>query len=241
MKDFISVSPLKILEKSSRKGLGAGNLGVLIARAGVGKTACLIHIAFDKLFRQEKLVHISLEEGPEKVTSYYNVMCSDFVRALNLMDDHDEYRMLVERNRMILAYLNQSFEIERLQANLKNLAENLDFRPDVLIVDGLDFEKAERTIFEGFKQVAEELETEIWLSALSHRHITDVNERGIPYPCEQLDDLFSLILQLQPETSGIFLRLLKDHDNPTIPDISVRLDPSTFLALDKPDLPKTRT
>ncbi len=232
MKDFISVSPLKVLEKSSRKGLGRGNLAVLIARAGVGKTACLIRIAFDKLFRQEKLVHVSLEEGPEKVTSYYNVTHSDLVRALNFKDEHDEYRMLIDRNRMILAYLNQSFEIERLRANLKNLAENINFSPDAIIVDGLDFEKAGRTIFEGLKQIAEEFKAEIWLSALSHRHITDVNERGIPYPCQQLDDLFSLILQLQPEQSEIVLRLLKDHDNPTVHDVSVTLDPNTFLTLE---------
>jgi hypothetical protein len=233
MKDFISVSPLKILEKSSRKGLGPGNLGVLIARAGVGKTACLIHIAFDRLFRQEKLVHVSLEEGPEKVTSYYNVIYSDLIRALGLEKDYDAYRMLMERNRMILAYLNQSFEIERLKANLRNLSENLEFSPDALIVDGLDFEKADREILEGFKRVAVEFGVEIWFSALSHRHITDVNERGIPYPCHRLDDLFSLIIQLQPETSGILLKLLKDHDNETIPDASVKLDPNTFLALER--------
>ena len=233
MKDFISVSPLKILEKSSRKGLGPGNLGVLIARAGVGKTACLIHIAFDRLFRQEKLVHVSLEEGPEKVTSYYNVIYSDLIRALGLEKDYDAYRMLMERNRMILAYLNQSFEIERLEANLRNLSENLEFSPDALIVDGLDFEKADREKLEGFKRVAVEFGVEIWFSALSHRHITDVNERGIPYPCHRLDDLFSLIIQLQPETSGILLKLLKDHDNETIPDASVRLDPNTFLALER--------
>ncbi|MBW1703253.1 MAG: hypothetical protein JRJ69_14350 [Deltaproteobacteria bacterium] len=231
MKDFISFSPLKLLEKSSRKGLGAGNLGVLIARAGVGKTACLIHIAFDRIFRQGKLVHISLEEGPEKVTSYYNVMYHDLVKALDLTDDYDDYRMLIDRNRMILAYLSQSFEIERLRTNLRNLAKNLNFRPDTLIIDGLDFERTERTLFEGFKEIAAEFQVEIWLSALSHRHISEVNERGIPYPCHEFDDLFSLIIQFQPESSGVFLRLLKDHDNPTIPDASVRLDPNTFLAL----------
>ncbi len=232
MKDFISYSPLKLLEKSSRKGLGSGNLGVLIARAGVGKTACLINIAFDRIFRQGKLVHISLEEGPEKVTSYYNVMYHDLVKALDLADDYDYYRMLIERNRMILAYLNQSFDTERLRANLRNLAENLDFRPDALIVDGLDFQSVERTLFEGFKEIAAEFQVEIWLSALSHRHIAEVNERGIPYPCNELDDLFSLIILFQPESSGVFLKLLKDHDNPTIPNTSVRLDPNTFLALD---------
>lgn len=231
MKDLISISPIKILEKSSRKGLGPGNLGVLMARAGVGKTACLIHIAFDKIFCHEKLVHISLEEGPGKVTSYYNVIYCDLVKALDLTDDY-ENRLLIERNRMILAYLNRSFEIERLRANLKNLAENLTFRPNLLIVDGVDFERAERPLFEGFKEIAGEFEVEIWFSALSHRHITEVNERGIPYPCHQLDDLFSIIMQLQPGSSGIFLRLLKAHGKPTIPDTSIRLDPNTFLALD---------
>ncbi|MFH1240920.1 MAG: hypothetical protein V1689_01040 [Pseudomonadota bacterium] len=231
MKDFISVSPLRILRKSSRKGLGPGNLGVLIARAGVGKTACLIHIALDKIFRHERLVHVSLEEGPEKVTSFYNVIYHDLVQALELRDG-DEYRMLIERNRMILAYLNQSFEVERLRTNLNNLAEKLQFSPNALIVDGLDFEKTGRMIFEGLRGIAEEFQVEVWLSALSHRHITQVNERGIPYPCHELDDLFGLIIELRPDSTGVFLRLLKDHENATIPDACVRLDPNTFLALD---------
>lgn len=231
MKDFISVSPLKILEKSSHRGLGPGNLGVLVARAGVGKTACLIHIAFDKIFRKEKLVHISLEENPEKVASYYNVIYSDLLKSLH-MDDDDEFRSLMERNRMTLAYLNQSFDVERLQANLKNLTERMDFRPDTLIIDGLDFENAGRAVFEGLKGIAQEFQSEIWLSALSHRHITEVNERGIPYPCHKLDDLLSIVIQLQPERAGISLRLLKDHDRYEIPENSIGLDPNTFLALD---------
>ena len=231
MKDFISVSPLKILEQSSRRGLGPGNLGVLISRAGVGKTACLIHIALDRIFRGEKLIHVSLEEGPEKVSAYYNVIYNDLLKALNLPDD-DESRMRIDRNRMILAYLNQSFDLDRLEANLKNLAERLDFRPNSLIIDGLDFEKSGRDMLEGLKGLGRAFGTEIWLSALSHRHITETNERGIPHPCADIDDLLSIIIQLVPEPAGIFLKLLKDHDKPGDPKISVRLDPNTFLALD---------
>jgi len=231
VKDFISVSPLKILEKSSHGRLGPGNLGVLVARAGVGKTACLIHIAFDKIFRKEKLVHISLEEGPEKVASYYNVIYSDLLKALNMKDD-DDYRLLMERNRMILAYLNQSFDLARLRTSLQNLAERLDFTPDTLIIDGLEFETAGRSVIEGLKKAAEEFQVEIWLSALSHRHLSEVNERGIPYPCHELDDLFTIIIQLQPERSGILLRLLKDYDRYQIPQNSIALDPNTFLALE---------
>ena len=229
MNDFIKVSPLRLLEMSSQKRLGSGNLGVLMARAGVGKTACLIHIAFDKLFRREKLVHISLEHNPEKVASYYNVIFSDLVKALDIKDEY-ENRMILERNRMILAYMNQSFDIRRLRENLKNLVEKIDFSPDSLIIDGLDFETAGRDIFEGIKEVATQFKTEVWFSALSHRHITDVNERGIPYPCSRMDELLSIIIQLEPTQSGVFLRLLKDHDSPVPPEAIIRLDPNTYLA-----------
>jgi len=228
--DFMKVSPLRILEMSSNKKLGRGNLGVLMARAGVGKTACLIHIAFHKLFQKEKLVHVSLEDAPEKVTSYYNVIFYDLVKALK-MENEDEIRILLERNRMIMAYLSQSFELGRLRKNIKNLVEHIEFIPDTLVVDGLDFAKAGREIFEGLKAVATEFQVEIWFSALSHRHITEVNERGIPHPCNNLDDIFSIIIQLQHDQSGIFLKLLKDHETRVRPDAKVGLDPNSFLAM----------
>ncbi|MFC1885347.1 hypothetical protein ACFL2O_11315 [Thermodesulfobacteriota bacterium] len=228
MKDFISLSPMKILEESTRKELGPGNLGVFIARAGVGKTACLIHVALDKVFRDEGLIHVSLNETPEKVESYYTAMYNEIFKALNMEDDHD-YRDIVDKNRMTLAFLGKSFQIERFMENLKNITGNLSFTLKALVIDGVDFENAERALFKGFKEVAQEFQVEIWFSALSHRHITTKNKRGIPYPCHELDDLFSIIVQLYPESSGILLKLLKDHDNPSIPDTSVTLDPKTFL------------
>ncbi len=229
MVDFSSVSPLRILEQSSHKGLGPGNLGVLTARAGVGKTACLIHIAFDRLFRQRKLVHISLEDVPEKVTSYYNVIFYDLVKALDIRGEQ-EIRALMEQNRMILAYLNRSFEVERLRENLGNLAEHADFRPDTLIVDGLDFSEPVREVLEGFKALAGDLGIEVWFSAVGHRHLPETNERGIPRPLDETDDLFDIILQLVPDAGGIRLNLLKDHETIGSPVGGIRMDPSTFLA-----------
>jgi hypothetical protein len=231
MKGFLEVSPLKVLEGSTYKGLGKGNLGVLMARAGVGKTSCLIHIAFDKLFRDEKLVHVSLKDAPEKVSSYYSVIFSDLVKALSIANEY-EVRSLLDKNRIILAYLKESFDLNRLRKNLRNLVQEVDFIPDTLIVDGIDFAETSRDIFEGFKTIAEEFDLEVWFSALSHRHITEVNERGIPFPCNKLDDFFSLIMQLYATGSGVFLRLLKDHDSEGIPDAMVRLDPDNFLAMD---------
>ena len=62
MKEYVGISPLKILEKTSRKGLGPGNLGVLMARAGVGKTVCLIHIALDKTDRGVAMTSLSIKK-----------------------------------------------------------------------------------------------------------------------------------------------------------------------------------
>jgi hypothetical protein len=231
MKDFLKLSPLKILESSVHKELGKGNLGVLIARAGVGKTSCLIHIAFDKLFREEKLVHVSLKDAPEKVAAYYNAIFYDLVTVLDIENEH-ETRALLDKNRIIFAYLKESFNLHRLHKSLTNLASEVNFKPKTLIVDGVNFEEAGRDMFEGFKEIAKEFDLEVWFSALSHRHITQVNEKGIPFPCNNLDDLFSLIIQLSSKPSEVFLTLLKDHDTEHTPYATVRLDPNNYLVME---------
>jgi len=222
-------SLLKILEKSSRKGLGRGNLGVLVARAGVGKTACLVHIAMDKLLRNEKLVHASLQDSPEKVTSYYNVIFSELVKALNLTGPSD-LKTQIDKNRMILAYLNQSFDLRRLKENLKNLSEKVGFVPDTIIVDGLDFSKSPAEMFEGFKKLAQEFKVEVWFSALSKTAPGNSKPQAIPAPADKFSSFFSIVIELQPTQSAVELRLLKDHESAAPLAEPVLLDPKTFLA-----------
>jgi hypothetical protein len=231
MKDFSRVSPLKVLERSTRGELGKGNLGALIAGAGLGKTSCLIHIAFDRLFRGEKLVHVSLRDSPEKIASYYEIIFSDLMRA-EQVEQEAGIRDLLERNRIILAYLRESFDLERLRGNLDNLIKGIDFKPNTLIVDGVDFADAGRDLFEAFKGLAEAFEVEVWFSALSKGDDSVGEKRTIPHPCGDLVDLFSVIVQLISTHEGVFLRLLRDHERESVPDVVVRLDPNTFLALE---------
>jgi len=230
MRNFMKVSPLRLLDMTSEKGLGPGNLGVLIARAGVGKTACLVHIAFDRIFSGDSLVHVSVDETPYKVASYYDVIFSDMVKALDIRDE-EELRLMIERNRMILAYMKGSFNVDRLRKSLRNLEQNLSFKPQTMVVDGLDFGHVSRELLEDFKKLSAELGTETWFSALSHRHNKVTNQRGIPYPCDEIDDLFEIIIHLAPSPQGVYLRLLKDRGNPVAPEAAVRLDPNTFLVI----------
>ncbi|MFO8090348.1 MAG: hypothetical protein R6U13_10960 [Desulfatiglandaceae bacterium] len=228
---LLSRSPLRILERASGESIGPGRMGVLIARAGVGKTACLINIALHKLMENCKVVHVSVGEGPEKIHAYYQVLLNELITACKMKDD-DDFRQLVESNRVILAYVNKSFELGRLRVQLENLKEALEFSPDVLLVDGVDFVSAAPEFFKDFATLAGDLKAEAWFSALSHRHISEVNKRGVPYPCDKFDDMFSVILHLQPEEGGLYLKLLKDQENDSVSGRKVRLNPSTFMIAD---------
>jgi len=57
-KELINRSPLRILERSTHGGVGKGNIGIIAARKGVGKTACLVHIATDQLFQKIGRAHV---------------------------------------------------------------------------------------------------------------------------------------------------------------------------------------
>ena len=232
MKNFASVSPLKILEQSTaQKSLGAGNIGVLIAKAGVGKTACLIHMALHKLFEGEPMVHVAVGDTPEKINAYYRVIFSDLAKAIEEYDI-DDCLLKIDRGKVVLSYMDDNFDPARLNRNLRNLKESLSFSPKFIIIDGIDFTSAQRELFIEIKKLAEEFNSEIWLTALINRHMTaEVNNNGIPYPCSHshVDDIFNIIIHMHPEKNGLFLSLLKDHSGYISKDIKVRLDPTTFL------------
>lgn len=225
MREFTELSLLKVLERSARSELGKGNLGVLIAGAGLGKTSCLVHIAFDRLIRGEKLIHVSLKDSPEKIASYYELMFTDLTKTHHVVEE-GAIRDLLDR-KIILAYLKESFGLDRLRRNLENLTE-INFKPDTLIVDGVDFMEEDKDFFEGLKGLAEAFEMEIWLSAL----VKQAQASTITYPYRELVDIFSVIVELISSHEGVFLRLLRDHERESVPDTAVRLDPNTFLTIE---------
>ncbi len=64
-------SPLRILESSIHGGLGKGNIGVLASRKGVGKTACLVHIATDKLLQGKPVIHVTYASPGGHIINWY--------------------------------------------------------------------------------------------------------------------------------------------------------------------------
>jgi predicted ATP-dependent serine protease len=66
--EVILQSPLRLLDRSIRGGLGKGHLGVIVAPAGVGKSACLVQIGLDALLRQKTVLHLAVRQSVEHVS-----------------------------------------------------------------------------------------------------------------------------------------------------------------------------
>ena len=222
-------SPLRIFEKATDGGLGAGNLGVVLSRHGVGKTAFLVGMAVDALLRGRKVMHISTEEPVEHLRAFYFEIFQ-LICETHRLDNRLERRLDLERNRHILVYNRETFSLEKLRQSAEFLKDAAHFVPDVVIMDGTPrFEHSEPWEIEGIRDLAREWDAEIWTSSRLHREGQPQDDRGVPSEVVRFNGLISVIIQLEPQDDHVRVRLLKDHEKSEIPELNMELDPRTLL------------
>ncbi len=228
-KDPTLRSPLRVFEKALDGGVGRGNIGVVLSRPGVGKTAFLVGVAVDALLQGRRVMHISTEESVEKLRAFYdeifNLMC-DNMHLENRMQRHLE----LERHRQILVYNRKEFSLEKLEQSADFLKEIAHFEPDMVIMDGTPrFEHSERWEIEGVRSLADKWGAEVWTASKTHREGQEFDDRGVPVEVSRYDDLLEVITMLEPESDHVRVRILKDHGLVEMPDVSMELDPKTLL------------
>lgn len=216
-------SPLRLLEKGLHGGLGAGNLGVVLAGHGVGKTSFLVGVALDELLRSGRVLHVSLSHTVSHVRAHYDTVFEELASSTHLGDRrliHAE----IDRRRSIRVYPPNSLSTAKLRDAVK-LETEAAAKPSLLVLEGLELSSIARSDVEDLKALAQELDAEVWLES------TTREEREIQTPgfVASLGDLVSVILALEPENGSVRLRALKDHDNPDVSDLHVALDPGTLL------------
>jgi hypothetical protein len=218
-------SPLRLLEKGLHGGLGHGNLGVVLAGHGVGKTAFLVGVALDELLRSGRVLHVSLDATVAHVRAYYDTLFDELANSKHL-DDEVKVRTEVDRARSIRVYPPNAFSTEKLREAVK-VESDAGARPSLLIVEGLDFENLPVQDLQDLKALATELAAEIWLS------VACGEEKGLEIPAgvAEAGELVSVILALEPRSNAVALRALKDHDNPDLSALHVALDPRTLLLI----------
>ncbi|WP_428267318.1 hypothetical protein [Haliangium sp.] len=228
-------SPLRILDQSIHGGLGKGNLGVVMARAGVGKTACLVQIGLDDLMRDRSVLHLSLEQTVEHVQSWYDALFDDLA-AHNDLDDYEVVRAQIARQRVIHSFADHELWPERLEKTVEMFKKHLDFEPAAILVDGYDW--AAHTVTENaamigaFKAYAKMLGAELWMTAQTHRGGTGVHPEQVPPPCDAYIGLIDVAVFLEPHGELVALRLLKDHGDARPHDTRLHLHPDTLRLAD---------
>lgn len=225
-----SQSPLRILEHSSQGGLGQGKLGVIMARAGVGKTAFLIQVGLDNLLREKDVLHIALGQSLEHVQSWYDGLFDDLARATELKN-REQLRRDIARKRFIYAQPGQALRPEQLDAKILLATEHLGLKPSSILIDGIQWEDESGTIaadLAAFKNSAERLGAELWLSAQTHRDETGGHPTRIPEPCSPCSDIIDMALFLEPQGHMVSVRIIKDHDNDNTDDTRLELEPGTL-------------
>ena len=216
-KEVNQKSPLRILERSTKRGLGPGNLGVVMAGAGVGKTAFLVQIGLDDAMRERNVLHIALGQKLEHVHSWYDALFDDLAE-LNALDNREQVRVLVNTHRLIQAYPDSELPHERLDEVVTLYQGRLQFRPSAILIDDFDWQSGtvvQRAAELGaFKIIAKRLQAELWITARTYRAATPQLPAELLSPCQNYSELIELAVFLEPEGRDVSVRLLKDHDNP---------------------------
>ena len=221
-------SPLRLLEKGLHGGLGTGNLGLVLAGHGVGKTSFLVALALDEMLRGGTVLHVATDQTVSHVRAHYDTTYKTLAASTHLEDSavtHAE----IDRHRRIRSYSPNSFQASKLREAVKAEAE-ADGKPTLILLDAIDLEDLGRDQILDIIALSGELEAELWVS------VACASERigELPEAVRVVEDLASVILALEPGRDAqdpVHLRAIKDHDNPDVSALHVALDPTTLLLI----------
>lgn len=222
-KELIDRNPLRLLDSGSGKILDEGQMGAVVARAGVGKTSFLVQLAMDSLLKGKNVLHISLDQSVKKVVLWYDEVYHN-IKEMYQLGHSNELCESTLPHRFIMAFNSDKFTAKRLEERLGDLTEQGIFFPQVMLVDGLNFDESIRETLTEIRLMARDHGFPVWFSAQSKDGASDAE--GIPESISHVSDLFEIIIQLQPEGKDVNILTIKGAQKA---ETALKLDPTTFL------------
>ena len=228
-KHLIKRSPLRVFEESTHGGPGPGALAVLASPKGVGKTACLVHIATDKLFQGKSVIHVSYASRVDYIITWYEDIFKEIAKNHRLRDAvavHDE----IIKNRVIMNFKQDGMKTEQVLRSLEAMITGGKFNAESIIVDGYDFGLAEPEDLRKFKEFAGRMGLELWFSASLKETGGDLFEPdGTPVLLAPHAGQIDVLVTLQAKSDAVEIRVVKDHDHSPAGVLPLKLDPKTLL------------
>jgi hypothetical protein len=170
----------KPIDDITKGGLGRGELGVVIAPTGAGKSMALVHLGAQAIKAGKNVVYYTLELLDTAVAGRFDscitgVKLQDLTKFKDLI--YDEVKDL-EGRLIVKEYPTKSANVNKLKQHLEKLRFT-GFEPDLICVDYGDLlspissYKEKRieleTIYEDLRGLAQEFECPLWTASQTNR------------------------------------------------------------------------
>jgi hypothetical protein len=228
-KDLVLKNPLRLLGHDSDDVLIDGGFGVVMARAGVGKTAIGVQLAINSQLRHQNVLHIGLNDPVQKVCLWYDEVLRNLISQYEVPQEERLWEVILP-HRFIMTFKVESFSVPILEERLTDLIEQGIFVPKMVLIDGFPFDNEIRTSLEDLKSLSREMGFHVWFTMNIHRHKTPGPD-GFAPEFSVVKDLFDVAIQLIPDENEVLVRALKGIDG-TSDSHQLRLNPSTLLLTD---------
>lgn len=230
IQELNALSPLRAFDESLNGGLGKGNLGVLVSRHGIGKTACLVHLATDKLFRNEHIIHVSFSGNVEHVINWYKEVFRQISENRSLEDAATVYNEILA-NRVVMNFSQENVSVEKVLSSLETLIRQGSFNADAIMFDGYKLTVATEDDVRKIKQFAMDLRVEVWFSVSPVRPDVQFDDNGVPNTILRYESLIDVLIGLKYNESmdKVIMTLVKDGETIDPKPMRVTLDPKTML------------
>ncbi len=190
-KEFRETIPTGIgaIDELTGGGLGKGEIGVILAPTGVGKTTALTIIANTAYEQEKNVAHIVFEDTKDQIKrKHYVIWAGSALSKLNEDDEHDRVldiavkkaTSLEGKGRLLVKRFSQEDTTMRDVRNwMIGYEKKWGFKFDLLVIDYLDCleshkkspdrTEAELTIVKGFEALASDFNIPAWTAIQSNR------------------------------------------------------------------------
>lgn len=223
-------SPIKTLGKNLKGGYGPGQVGVFASRKGVGKTACLVQIALDRLFEEKPVIHVSYASRVDYIIAWYEELFKKLAGRESLKSEMGVHDRIV-RNRVILNFRQEGMKTEQVLKSIEALLGPGNFPARTIIVDGFNFYLPCAEDLALFKKFAVDRQLEFWFSCSLKGEDPLFDQQGLPIVLKDFLDYIDIIITLEHDNGRVRLNLVKDHDQIMSRKLRLELDPQTLLLI----------
>ena len=161
MSDFISSNPVSNLYPDFCGDIGS--LGFVVSKPGLGKSTLVTLIGLHSLLRGDTVLHVSLKAPQQHVRKRYDHILESLLVASGITESV-AMRKSVEQYRLVHSLLNQNCDANDIGDKLELFNNLLDFKPNILIVDGLNTDWVPDTL-EQWAHIATQYDCMIWITA----------------------------------------------------------------------------